>query len=147
MALDFRPFLNTVQESVKAYTRERQAYNDNAVRQKTNNDGKDGESESKSGGGGVAGNGNTQLVQASIRFNNAVHACDAQNLEDTLDAHGIYFDQSFNTKRNEPDVDHSISVNCTPKFNVLRKGQDALHTLIMRCSDECNDVIQHLTFA
>lgn len=144
MALDFRPFLNTVQESVKAYTREKQAYNDNAVRQQTNSNAEDGESASESGGGGVAGG--TQSVQASVRFNNAVHACDAQNFEHTLDTHGIYFDQSFNTKRNVPDVDHSISVNCTPKFNVLRKGQDALHTLIMRCSDDCNDVIQHLTF-
>tara|TARA_A200000113_G_C8658705_1_gene288319 strand:- start:22 stop:495 length:474 start_codon:yes stop_codon:yes gene_type:complete len=157
MALDFRPFLNTVLESVSAYTKEKQAYN-NIMQQRAernaNRGGGEGEDkggdEDKDKGGGKAGGkagGGVDVVQASIRFNNAVHACDAQNLEKTLHKHGIYFDQSFNTIRNKPDVDHSIGVNCMPQYNVRRKGQDALHTLIMQCSDECNDVIQHLTLA
>ena len=163
MALDFRPFLNTVLESVSAYTKEKQAYN--ATRGGGEGGGEGGGKGGGKGGGDGGGKGGgkgggesggkgggeseeqVDLVKASIRFNNAVHACDAQNLEKTLNKHGIYFDQSFNTIRNKPDVDHSIGVHCMPQYNVRRKGQDALHTLIMQCNDECNDVIEHLTLA
>lgn len=149
MALDFRPFLNTVLESVSAYTKEKQAYN-NIMQQRAERNANRGESKGGGEGGDetdLEGGDEVDLVKASIRFNNAVHACDAQNLEKTLNKHGIYFDQSFNTIRNKPDVDHSIGVHCMPQYNVRRKGQDALHTLIMQCNDECNDVIQHLTLA
>lgn len=149
MALDFRPFLNTVLESVSAYTKEKQAYN-NIMQQRAERNANRGESKGGGEGGDetdLEGGDKFDQVDASIRFNNAVHACDAQNLEKTLNKHGIYFDQSFNTIRNKPDVDHSIGVHCMPQYNVRRKGQDALHTLIMQCNDECNDVIQHLTLA